>query len=71
MRDSEIKKKYGELYLHIVHLQRYLETCIIVLEEQGRVRDHFILDDKDLQLLIACLRIIKEDIKEDNYDSNN
>lgn len=71
MSDSEIKKKYGELYLHIAHVQRYLEKCLIALEEQGRVRDHFILDVKDLELLIACLRIIKEDIKEDNYDSNN
>ena len=71
MSDSEIKKKYGELYLYIVHVQRYLEKCLIALEEQGRVRDHFILDVKDLELLIACLRIIKEDIKEDNYDSNN
>ena len=71
MSDSEIKKKYGELYLYIVHVQRYLEKCLIALEEQGRVRDHFILDVKDLELLIACLRIIKEDIKEDNHDSNH
>lgn len=62
MRDSEIKKTYGELYLHINHVQRYFERCIIALEEQGIIRDHFMLDVEDLELLIACLRIIKEEI---------
>ena len=62
MIDSELKKKYGELYVHIEHLQRYLERCNIALEKQRILRDCFILDDKDLELLIACLRIIKEEI---------
>ena len=70
MRDSELKKEYGELYVQIVHLQRYLEKCNIALEQQGRLRDLFILDDKDLQLLIACLRIIKEEIHDGVFQND-
>lgn len=64
MRDSELLAKYGEVYVKITHMQRYLEQCLADLQKQAIVRDCFLLDDKDLELLIACLRIIKEEIQQ-------
>lgn len=71
MKDSELFKKYGEIYVHIVHLQRYLESCLTDLQKIGMVRDHFLLDREDLDLLIACLRIIKEEIHDAKEVLNN
>ena len=64
MKDTELLAKYGEVYVQITHMQRYLEKCLADIQKQSRVRDCFLLDDKDLELLIACLRIIKEEIEQ-------
>ena len=62
MNDSELLKKYGEIYVQIAHLQRYFESCLTDLQKVGMLRDCFLLDRNDLDLLIECLRIIKEEI---------
>lgn len=50
MKDSELFKKYGEIYVHIVHLQLYLESCLTDLQKVGMIRDHFLLDREYLDL---------------------
>ena len=54
MRDKD--ENYYKIYSHITYLQNYLND---IMQDQGT---HLILSNEDLELIVACLRIIKEEI---------